>query len=56
MPYDDGNRPAVDRRRGPRRRAPKKGQFHWLCNPLVLKAVLALAKLGYELARVVLRH
>jgi hypothetical protein len=56
MPYDDGNRPVVNRRRGSRRRAPKKGRLRWLCNPLVLKVIIASARLGYELARAILRH
>ena len=51
-PMDSDYRPVVDRQRGSRRRARKKGRLGWLCNPLVLRTVLALARFGYELARV----
>jgi len=52
----DDHRPVADRRRGSRREARKKGRLRWLCNPLVLRTIIALARLGYELARVVMRH
>ena len=53
---DDDDRPVADRRRGSRREAQKKGRLRWLCNPLVLRTIIALARLFCELARVVLRH
>ena len=54
---DDDNRPVADRRRGPsKREARKKRPRRGLCNPLVLKTIIALARLGYELARIVLRQ
>ena len=56
MGFDSDVRPVADRRRGSRRGAPKKGWFDRLCNPLVLRATIALAKFGYELARLLLRH
>ena len=34
----------------------KGSHLRWLCNPLVLKAVIALARFGYALAHIVLRH
>lgn len=46
----------TDRRRGRKRIASKKGWLGWLCNPLVLKAIIAVARAIYELARVFLRH
>ena len=53
--------PVADRRRGPKRvvkdkKPPDghpKGFLRWLCNPLVLKAVIALARLIYELIRLI---
>jgi hypothetical protein len=56
MSNDDDDRPVADRRRGSRRDEHKGGRLHWLCNPLVLKAVIALARFGYALAHIVLRH
>jgi len=48
-------RPVADGRRGSKRDARKgKAWLGWLRNPLVLKAVIALARFGYELARIVL--
>ena len=46
--YD--SRPVADQQRGSRRRAVKGAGLHWLCNPPVLKAIIALARLAYELA------
>ena len=55
--YDDHDRPVADRRRGPsQREAPKKRPRCGLCNPLTLKTIIALARLFYELARIVLRQ
>lgn len=53
---DEDHKPVADRRRGSKRDAPNKSWLSWLCNPQVLKAVIALARLGYELVRVFLRH
>ena len=41
----DDHRPVADRRRGSRREARKKGRLRWLCNPLVLRTIIALANL-----------
>ena len=50
---NDDHEPVADRRRGSKRGVRKKtGRLGWLCNPEVLKAVIALARLGYELVRV----
>ena len=46
----------ADRRRGRKQVASKKGWLGWLCNPLVLKAIIAVARMLYELARIFLRH
>lgn len=57
MLLDNDNRPVADRRRGPsEREARKERPRRELCNPLVLKTIIALARLGYELARIVLRQ
>lgn len=56
MSSDDDDRPVADRRRGSRRGTGKEGRLGRLCNPLVLRTVIALARLGYELARIALRH
>lgn len=56
MLNDEDNRPVVDGRRGSRRGPSKGSWFRWLCNPLVLKAIIASARFGYELVQVVLRH
>jgi hypothetical protein len=56
MSNDDDDRPVAVRRRGSRRDEHKGGHLHWLCNPLVLKAVIALARFGYALVHIVLRH
>ena len=53
---DDVKWSVTDRRRGPKREARKKGRLSWLCNPLVLRTIIALAKLISELVRIVLRH
>jgi hypothetical protein len=54
---EDDHKPVADRRRGSKRGVRKKtGRLGWLCNPEVLKAVIALARFGYELVRVFLRH
>jgi len=53
---DDKHWPVANGRRGSRREARKKGRLRWLCNPLVLRTIIALARLFYELARIVWRH
>ena len=44
------NRPVADRQRGSKRRG-RKSWLRWLCNPLVLKALIALAKLFAEVVQ-----
>lgn len=54
---DVDHEPVADRQRGSKRGVRKKtSRLGWLCNPQVLKAVIALARLGFELVRVFLRH
>ena len=48
--------PVADGRRGSRRDERTRSRLRWLCNPLVLKTVIALARLGYALAHSLLRH
>lgn len=46
------DRLGADRQRGTSKRARRKtGRWGVFCNPLVLRTVIALAKLGYELVR-----
>ena len=42
-------RSVTDRRRGSQRRVRKRGYLVWLCNPPVLKAIIAIARLIVEL-------
>ncbi len=54
---DVDHKPVADRRRGPKRGVRKKtSRLGWLCNPEVLKAIIALARLGFELVRFFLSH
>jgi hypothetical protein len=54
---EENHEPVADGRRGSSRGArKKKGRLRWRCNPLVLKVVIALARLFYELARIFPRH
>ena len=54
---DVDHEPVADRRRGSKRDVRKKiSRLGWLCNPQMLKVVIALARLGFELVRVFLRH
>jgi len=47
---DVDHEPVADRRRGSKWGVRKKtSRLGWLCNPQVLKAVIALARLGFEL-------
>lgn len=54
---NNDHKPVADRRRGSKRGVRKKtSRLGWLCNPEVLKAIIALAQFGYELVRVFLRY
>lgn len=60
---DTDYRPVAERRQGSKRvagkaRSPRrnKGWLSWLCNPLVLKTIIALARVAYELIRRWPRH
>jgi hypothetical protein len=52
--YDE--RAVSSGRRRSRRRARKKGWLRWLCNPLVAKEVIAIARMIVELATIFWRH
>jgi hypothetical protein len=53
MPVTDRQRGSdrVVKRKGPSRE-PQRGRLSWFCNPLVLKAGIATARIIYELLRI----
>jgi hypothetical protein len=64
-PMSEDYRPVANRQRGPKRitrskrprLGPVKGFWSWSCNPLMLKAVIATARLIYEVLHIIFpRH
>ncbi len=43
----------ADRRRGTSRRKRQKSPWGMLCNPLVLRTIIAVARLGYALVQMI---